>query len=58
MGALANVHIACMGLEKIIPKREHLGVFFVFLQEVQGRSLLLHIPVISESQEKDRKCIW
>jgi L-lactate utilization protein LutB len=57
MGALANVHIACMGLEKIIPKREHLGVFFVFLQEATG-SLLLHIPVISESQEKDRKCIW
>lgn len=28
MGAhLAPVHIACMGLEKIIPKREHLGVF-------------------------------
>ena len=24
---LANVHIACMGIEKIIPKLEHLGVF-------------------------------
>lgn len=32
MGAhLANVHIACMGLEKIIPKREHLGVFLRLL---------------------------
>ncbi|WP_185214487.1 LUD domain-containing protein, partial [Sphingobacterium mizutaii] len=32
MGAhLANVHIACMGLEKIIPKRKHLGVFLRLL---------------------------
>ena len=59
MGAhLANVHIACMGLEKIVPKREHLGVFFVFLQEVLLGSRLLRIPVISENQEKDRKCTW
>lgn len=32
MGAhLAKVHIACMGLEKIIPKAEHLGVFLRLL---------------------------
>ncbi|MBW3545365.1 MAG: lactate utilization protein, partial [Bacteroidetes bacterium] len=32
MGAhLAQVHIACMGLEKIIPLREHLGVFLRLL---------------------------
>lgn len=32
MGAhLAPVHIACMGLEKIIPKQEHLGVFLRLL---------------------------
>jgi L-lactate dehydrogenase complex protein LldF len=32
MGAhLSKVHIACMGLEKIIPKREHLGVFLRLL---------------------------
>jgi L-lactate dehydrogenase complex protein LldF len=32
MGAhLADVHIACMGIEKIIPKREHLGVFLRLL---------------------------
>ncbi|MBU3821000.1 lactate utilization protein [Flavobacteriaceae bacterium XHP0103] len=32
MGAhLAPVHIACMGVEKIIPKREHLGVFLRLL---------------------------
>ncbi|MCQ9641517.1 lactate utilization protein [Chryseobacterium sp. WG14] len=32
MGAhLAKVHIACMGLEKIIPRREHLGVFLRLL---------------------------
>ena len=32
MGAhLAKVHIACMGIEKIIPKEEHLGVFLRLL---------------------------
>lgn len=32
MGAhLADVHIACMGIEKIIPKREHLAVFLRIL---------------------------
>ncbi len=32
MGAhLADVHIACMGFEKLIPKREHLGVFLRLL---------------------------
>ncbi|UEG52822.1 lactate utilization protein [Mucilaginibacter daejeonensis] len=32
MGAhLAKVHIACMGIEKLIPKREHLGVFLRLL---------------------------
>jgi len=28
---LANVHIACMGIEKIIPKAKHLGVFLRLL---------------------------
>lgn len=28
---LADVHIACMGIEKIIPMREHLGVFLRLL---------------------------
>ena len=32
MGAhLSDVHIACMGIEKIIPRREHLGVFLRLL---------------------------
>jgi L-lactate dehydrogenase complex protein LldF len=32
MGAhLADVHIACMGFEKLLPKREHLGVFLRLL---------------------------
>lgn len=32
MGAhLSDVHIACMGIEKLIPKREHLGVFLRLL---------------------------
>lgn len=28
---LADIHIACMGIEKIIPKREHLGIFLRLL---------------------------
>jgi L-lactate dehydrogenase complex protein LldF len=28
---LADVHIACMGIEKLIPKREHLGIFLRLL---------------------------
>jgi L-lactate dehydrogenase complex protein LldF len=32
MGAhLSNVHIACMGIEKLIPSRKHLGVFLRLL---------------------------
>lgn len=32
MGAhTANIHIACMGIEKLIPKAEHLGVFLRLL---------------------------
>lgn len=32
MGAhLADIHIACMGFEKLIPRREHLGVFLRLL---------------------------
>jgi L-lactate dehydrogenase complex protein LldF len=32
MGAhLADIHIACMGIEKIIPERKHLGVFLRLL---------------------------
>lgn len=32
MGAhLSDVHIACMGIEKVIPKRKHLGVFLRLL---------------------------
>lgn len=32
MGAhLSDVHIACMGIEKIIPKRKHLGIFLRLL---------------------------
>ena len=32
MGAhLADVHIACMGIEKLIPRRKHLGVFLRLL---------------------------
>ena len=37
---LADVHIACMGIEKIIPKREHLGVFLRLLaRSATGQSI-------------------
>lgn len=41
MGAnLAPVHIACMGIEKIIPKLEHLGVFLRLLsRSANGQSI-------------------
>ncbi len=38
--SLAKVHIACMGIEKIIPKREHLGVFIRLLaRSATGQSI-------------------
>lgn len=37
---LADVHIACMGIEKLIPKREHLGVFLRLLaRSATGQSV-------------------
>ena len=37
---LADVHIACMGIEKIIPKREHLSVFLRLLaRSATGQSV-------------------
>lgn len=37
---LADVHIACMGIEKIIPKREHLSVFLRLLaRSATGQSI-------------------
>ena len=38
--SLAKVHIACMGIEKIIPKKEHLGVFTRLLaRSATGQSI-------------------
>ncbi len=37
---LADVHIACMGIEKLIPKRKHLGVFLRLLaRSATGQSI-------------------
>ncbi|MCH7398886.1 lactate utilization protein [Belliella sp. DSM 107340] len=37
---LADTHIACMGIEKLIPKREHLGVFLRLLaRSATGQSI-------------------
>lgn len=52
---LAKVHIACMGIEKIIPKAEHLGVFLRLLarsatgQPITTYSSHFHRP--SEGQQ-------
>ena len=34
---LADIHIACMGIEKIIPKRKHLGIFLRLLGTKRNR---------------------
>jgi L-lactate dehydrogenase complex protein LldF len=48
---LAPVHIACMGIEKLIPKQEHLGVFLRLL----GRSATgQHITTYSSHFKKPR----
>ena len=58
MGAhLADVHIACMGFEKMIPQRKHLGVFLRLLaRSATGQPSPL-IQVILKSQETDKKFI-
>ena len=53
MGAhLADVQIACMGIEKIIPRREHLGVFLRLLaRSASGQP----ITIYSSHFKKPRK---
>lgn len=53
MGAnLADVHIACMGLEKIIPKREHLGVFLRLLaRSATGQPITTYSSHFSKPRE-------
>jgi len=47
---LADVHIACMGIEKLIPRREHLGIFLRLLarsatgQPITTYSTHFHTP--------------
>ena len=42
---LADVHIACMGIEKLIPQRKHLGVFPAFAGP-QAQPVSLSPPLI------------
>jgi L-lactate dehydrogenase complex protein LldF len=56
MGAhLAHVHIACMGIEKIIPQRKHLGIFLRLLtRSATGQPITTyssHFRKPRESQE-------
>jgi len=57
MGAyLAEIHIASMGIEKLVPKKKQLGVFYACLQGVLQDNLLPHIPAISKKHVKYRRC--
>lgn len=57
MGAhLAPVHIACMGVEKIIPKQEHLGVFLRLLAVRPPDSPLPPIRRILKNLPTAKKC--
>lgn len=52
MGAhLADVHIACMGIEKIIPQRRHLGVFLRLLaRSATGQPVTTYCSHFSKPQ--------
>ncbi|MBD0776968.1 lactate utilization protein [Maribacter sp. ANRC-HE7] len=68
MGAhLAPIHIACMGVEKIIPKQEHLGVFLRLLARSAtgqpittysshfrkpGKGVKMHIVIVDNGRSK------
>ena len=53
MGAhLAPVHIACMGIEKLIPKQEHLGVFLRLLaRSATGQPITTYTSHFKRPQE-------
>jgi L-lactate dehydrogenase complex protein LldF len=53
MGAhLANVHIACMGIEKLIPERKHLGIFLRLLtRSATGQPITTYSSHFSKPRE-------
>ncbi|MBD0296827.1 MAG: lactate utilization protein, partial [Flavisolibacter sp.] len=53
MGAhLADVHIACMGVEKLIPKRKHLGIFLRLLaRSATGQPITTYSSHFKKPQE-------
>lgn len=53
MGAhLANVHIACMGIEKLLPERKHLGVFLRLLtRSATGQPITTYSSHFSKPRE-------
>jgi L-lactate dehydrogenase complex protein LldF len=71
MGAhLADVHIACMGIEKIIPERKHLGIFLrVLARSATGQPITtysshfrkprkgqeMHIVIVDNGRTKQLK---
>ncbi len=49
---LADVHIACMGIEKIIPQRKHLGVFLRLLaRSATGQPITTYSSHFQKPQE-------
>ncbi|MES2276710.1 MAG: lactate utilization protein B [Bacteroidota bacterium] len=53
MGAhLADVHIACMGIEKLIPERKHLGIFLRLLtRSATGQPITTYSSHFSKPRE-------
>ncbi len=50
---LADVHIGCMGIEKIIPQRKHLGVFLRLLaRSATGQPITTYSSHFSKPREK------
>lgn len=49
---LAEVHIACMGIEKLIPRKEHLGVFLRLLaRSATGQSITNYTSHFGKPEE-------
>ena len=54
--ALPKVHIACMGLEKIIPKQEHLAIFTRLLaRSATGQPITSYTSHINSPQSKNKE---
>jgi L-lactate dehydrogenase complex protein LldF len=55
---LSDVHIASMGIEKLIPQKKHLGVFLRLLaRSATGQPITIYSSHFLENRAQTRKCI-